>query len=350
MGEGCIHRLLGAIPDLMFRLDRDGTFLDVYGREMERRLGLSPESAITANIRDGPLADASKALLAGAWDALADGEMQTVEFEMRTPGGVRSHEARIVPSGDGEIVAIVRDVTDLELARRELARSNEELEQFAYVASHDLREPLRMVTSYLQLLSKRYQGRLDADADEFIHFAVDGAERMRGLIDGILAWSRVGRRGREFRSTDSNAVLRSSLANLQVAIVEAGAVVTHDSLPAVVADPDQLMQLFQNLVGNAIKFRGAEPPRVHVSASRDEAQWKFQVTDNGIGLDPQNADRIFKMFQRLHDRETYPGTGIGLAVARRIVERHGGRIWVESEPGRGATFLFTLPERAATAG
>jgi signal transduction histidine kinase len=231
----------------------------------------------------------------------------------------------------------------------ELARSNQDLEQFASVASHDLQEPLRMVTSYVQLLARRYQSRLDSDAEEFINFAVDGATRMHTLINDLLAYSRVGTGGKPFEPTNSETILQQSLDNLQVTMEESGAVVTHDSLTTVMADDLQLGQLFQNLIGNAIKFHGEEPPRVHVSARPGGNGWIFSVRDNGIGIAPEYAERIFIIFQRLHSREEYPGTGIGLAVCKKIVECHGGRIWVESELGKGATFYFTLPASKAKA-
>jgi len=235
----------------------------------------------------------------------------------------------------------------MEVALREktekLARSNEDLGQFAYVASHDLQEPLRMVTSYVQLLAKRYESKLDADANEFIDFAVDGAVRMRKLINDLLTYSRVGTQGKELSPTDSEAVLAQSVNDLKVAIEENGALVTHDPLPTVMADRPQLGQLFQNLIGNAIKFRGNEPPRVHISSSRNGSGWIFSVRDNGIGIAAEYSERIFVIFQRLHSRQEYAGTGIGLAICKKIVERHGGRIWVESEIGKGATFYFILP-------
>lgn len=233
----------------------------------------------------------------------------------------------------------------------DLKRSNMELEQFAYVASHDLQEPLRMVTSYLQLLERRYRDRLDPDAADFIRFAVDGADHMKRLISGLLEYSRLGTGDRPFAPTDCEAALDRALANLTVAISESGASVTHDPLPAVMADAEKLVQLFQNLVGNGIKFRREAPPKVHLSAARSGEEWIFSVSDNGIGIEPKFAERIFVIFQRLHGRDDYPGTGIGLALCRKIVEQHGGRIWVESRPGEGSVFRFTLPcDRAAAAG
>lgn len=230
----------------------------------------------------------------------------------------------------------------LEESVAELGRSNADLQQFAYVASHDLQEPLRMVSSYTQLIARRYKGKLDADADEFIAFAVDGANRMQRLILDLLAYSRVNTAGRQFEPTAMETVLKAALNNLTDAVKESQAIITHDPLPAVMGDDKQLAQLFQNLLSNAVKFGGAQPPRIHISAKQTDGEWLFSVRDHGIGLDPQYADRIFVIFQRLHTREEYPGTGIGLAICKKIVERHGGRIWVESELGKGATFYFTM--------
>jgi two-component system sensor histidine kinase/response regulator len=235
-----------------------------------------------------------------------------------------------------------------EIAAREqvqaaLQRSNAELEQLAYVASHDMQEPLRMVASYLQLVAERYADRLDADGHEFIGFAVDGAKRMQALISDLLAFSRVSTRARPFAPTDCAQIVDTAKLHLRVAIAENAAEVSCGELPTVEGDATQLLQLFQNLIGNAIKFRGAAVPRVHVAAERRGSDWCFAVSDNGIGIAPEYFERIFVLFQRLHGRNEYPGTGIGLALCKRIVERHGGRIWVESQPEQGSVFRFTLP-------
>jgi PAS domain S-box-containing protein len=248
-------------------------------------------------------------------------------------------------------ISVVEDITHdkeaeqaLQRTADELARSNRDLEQFAYVASHDLQEPLRMVAGYLQLLSERYRGQIDAKADKYIAYAVDGATRMSTLIRDLLAYSRVGTCAEPLSPTSSQEALDFALKNLRSAIDESGAAVTHDQLPVVRADKTQLTQVFQNLVGNALKFRDpGRPPRIHVEVRQQQGQWLFSVTDNGVGFEQQYEEKIFVIFQRLHGRGNYPGTGIGLAICRRIVERHGGRIWARGEPGQGATFFFTLP-------
>lgn len=254
--------------------------------------------------------------------------------------------------GEPHILGLVYDISERKLAEErlkqqaeELIRSNKELEQFAYVASHDLQEPLRMVSSYMQLLSRRYQGKLDQDADEFIAFAVEGANRMKLLINDLLAFSRVGTRGKEFAPVELEETLEQVMMSLQLMVEETGASITHDPLPQVLADDGQMLQLFQNLIGNALKFRGTSPPKVHIGVRRQGDDWLLFVRDNGIGIDAQFFERIFVIFQRLHNRNEYEGTGIGLAICRKIVERHAGRIWVESEPDKGATFYFTLPAR-----
>ncbi len=261
-------------------------------------------------------------------------------------GSIVWYETRISPiKHDSEVVGMIlvtSDITERKRMEEALKHSNTELEQFAYIASHDLQEPLRMVTSYTQLLEKRYKDRLDADAHDFIGYAVDGATRMQRMINDLLTYSRVGRQGKEFQTTNCEDVFSYVLANLQLAIEESGALVTHDPLPTVMADESQLVQLFQNLLSNAITYRNQESPRVRVSAEQKVNEWVFAISDNGIGIEPQYFDRLFKLFQRLH-AGSYPGSGIGLAVCKRIIERHGGRIWVESKVGKGSTFYFTIP-------
>lgn len=237
---------------------------------------------------------------------------------------------------------------ELEKLTGELTRSNQELQQFAYVASHDLQEPLRMVVSYMQLVERRYRDKLDDDGKEFIHFAVDGASRMQKLIQSLLTYSRVASKGKPLEPTPLERAFEQALSNLCMAIEETGATVTRDELPTVLADETQFMQLFQNLLGNAIKFHGTEPPRVHVSVEDKGDEWLFSVRDNGIGFDPQYAERIFVIFQRLQRRDEYPGTGIGLSVCKKIVERHGGSIRAESQIDRGAVFYFTIPKLERT--
>jgi PAS domain S-box-containing protein len=252
---------------------------------------------------------------------------------------------------DGELLvtAVIRDVTERKRAEEQLktiaadlARSNAELEQFAYVASHDLQEPLRMVASYTQLLKRRYATKLDHDADEFIDFAVDGARRMQELINDLLAYSRVGTRALHLETVDVGALVDGIVGDLTFALEESGGIITHGELPTVRADAIQLRQLFQNVLANAIKFCGDRPPEVRVTSEADRDELRFTVQDSGIGIEPQYLDRIFVLFQRLHTRADYPGTGIGLAICKKIVERHGGRIWVESELGRGTSIHFTL--------
>jgi len=264
------------------------------------------------------------------------------------------YNASVYRNEKGEVLGVfgaARDITARKRAEEmlkktlaDLERSNKELEQFAYVASHDLREPLRMVASFTQLLAKRYQDKLDADANEFISYAVDGANRMQKMVNDLLSYSRVGVRGKPFEPTDCTGILNQTLTDLKVAIDENEAIITHDALPVVMGDELQLVQLFQNLIENGIKFRSKEAPRIHISAQENGNEWIFTVQDNGIGIDPQYNERIFIIFQRLHGRENYPGTGIGLAICKKIVERHGGRVWVDSQPGNGSTFYFTIPK------
>ena len=236
---------------------------------------------------------------------------------------------------------------DLEKKSQDLTRSNADLEQFAFAASHDLKEPLLGITIGLKLLKKRYEGKLDSEADKFIAETIGEAKWMQTLISEMLMYSRMGASSRPFEPTDCTTVLNRSLSNLKIPLEQSGAAVTHDRLPQVIADPLQLGQLLQNLINNAIKFRGKEKPRIHISAEKKENEWVFSVSDNGIGIPAEHYEKIFELFHRLH-KEKYPGTGIGLATCKKIVEHHGGRIWVTSKPGQGTTFYFTIPERQTT--
>ena len=295
------------------------------------------------------------------------GEKPSVRFEkryIRKSGAIVWVDLSVALACDASGVpqyeiALFDDITErkkaeaaLREAHEELKRSNAELEQFAYVASHDLQEPLRMVSSYTQLLMRRYGDKLDGDAKDFTAFIVDGATRMKQLIEDLLAYSRVGTRDKNFKPVDAESSLKRALTNLRAAIQDSGATVTQDKLPTIPCDEVQLAQLFQNLIGNALKFRKPDvAPAVHVGAAEQGAEWEFMVRDNGIGIEPQYFERIFMVFQRLHDKGEYPGTGIGLAIVKKVVERHGGRIWVQSQPGAGTTFHFTMPkERKAANG
>ncbi|HZQ70790.1 MAG TPA: ATP-binding protein [Terriglobales bacterium] len=260
---------------------------------------------------------------------------------------LKDHLARL----PGSVRRAIRE-TKLRQEHRQsqddLARSNRDLEQFAYVASHDLQEPLRMVATYTQLLEERYGSKLDAEANRYIHYAVDGALRMQKLVQDLLAFSRVGRQGETLESTDCNLVLQVALENLDAARKESGAIIQSCHLPVLIADRSQLVQVFQNLIGNAIKFRGSEPPWIQVRAELIGKEWVFSVADNGIGIAPEHADSVFVIFRRLHARTEYPGNGIGLSICKKIVEQHGGRIWVESQVGHGSTFRFTLPSKTTS--
>jgi PAS domain S-box-containing protein len=277
------------------------------------------------------------------------GKVDNLELETVTKSGRTKHVLLNATLDAGFISGMVLDISDrkraekkLEEAVAELKRSNAELDHFAHVASHDLKEPLLTIMSYLKLLERRYKGKLETETDQFISDAIKNAMRMQTMISELLEFSRVGRADKSFERTDSNAVLTNSLANLRNAIDQSNASVTHDPLPEVMADQVQLIQLFQNLISNALKFCGASPPRIHISAVKRDKEWVFSVRDNGIGIPEEHLGDVFELFQRLH-KDKYPGTGIGLSTCKKIVERHGGRIWVESEAGKGSTFYFTLP-------
>jgi PAS domain S-box-containing protein len=359
LAEERYRGLLEAAPDAMVVVDELGeiVLLNVqaekqFGYNRDELVGQKITNIIPTGFAERLIADGTRT----AAQALAQQIGTGIELNaLRKDGSRFPIEIMLSPleNADGILVtAAVRDITVRRAAEAhlvnkvdELNRSNVELERFAYIASHDLQEPLRMVASYTQLLARRYKGKLDADADEFISFAVDGAQRMQRLIQDLLLFSRVGTQGVELVETSSEDALQSALVNLRSAVKASGALITHDPLPAVMADEMQLVQLFQNLVGNAIKYQKPGVPTVHISATRSGSKWDFSVKDNGLGIEPQYFEKIFGMFQRLHKREEFAGTGIGLAICRKIVERHGGTITVESQPGQGSTFHFVLAER-----
>jgi PAS domain S-box-containing protein len=331
------------------RLDAHGRYI-IANKAYANMLGYQPLEMTGRDWQETAHPDDLDKMVAAYQKMLKDGKVEVEARGMRKDGSVFYKQVVMVSAYDEQKQFIghhcfMKNISDRKEAEEELARSNAELEQFAYVASHDLQEPLRMVVSYLQLLERRYKHKLDASADEFIAYAVDGASRMQTLINDLLEYSRIDTRGQDFTEVDCFQVLERALGNLKMAIAESNAAITHDLLPEIMADPTQLMQLFQNLIGNAIKFRGEQAPKIHIGVERQSDRWLFSVCDNGIGIEPQYSERIFAVFQRLHNRVKYKGTGIGLAICKKIVERFGGRIWVESELDRGSTFYFTVPER-----
>ncbi len=250
------------------------------------------------------------------------------------------------------VLSSMRDITDIKNREEkeqkfieELTRSNVELERFAYVSSHDLQEPLRMVTLYSQLLERRYKDRLDSDSDDFIEYIVEGAQRMRLLIDGLLEYSRVNSQTTIFKKVDLETVLDAVIHNLKIIIDENNVSISHNNLPTISGDQNQMLQVFQNLISNAIKFHGSQPPKINISVKKNEKEWIIAVKDNGIGIDPKYQKQIFEVFKRLHTKQQYPGTGIGLSITQKIILQHGGQIWVESELGKGTTFYFTIPNK-----
>jgi PAS domain S-box-containing protein len=357
--ESRYRGLLEAAPDAMVVVNPAGeiVLLNVqaekqFGYHRDELLGQKVKNIIPEGFAERLIADGTRS----AAEALAQQIGTGIELNGRRKNGSEFPiEIMLSPLENAEgvlVTAAIRNITERKISEEhlvktvgELKRSNDELQQFAYVSSHDLQEPLRMVTSYTQLLAGRYKGRLDSDADEFIAFAVDGCNRMQGLIKDLLAYSRAGTNGKVLREVSAENALKEALANLRATIDQSSAVVTHDALPDIRTDETQLTQVFQNLVGNAIKYHGTEVPHVHVSATKNGgSEWTFSVRDNGLGIDPQYFDRIFILFQRLHGRDEFEGTGIGLAICKKILERLGGRIWVESQPEKGSTFYFALPE------
>jgi PAS domain S-box-containing protein len=361
--ETRFRMLLESAPDAMVIVNSEGLIVlsnakteGIFGYSPVELVGQPVEILMAPALRDGHMghrasfaAAPRKREMGAGLDLLAqrkDGSLFPVEISLSPLEGE-----------DGmSVTAAIRDVTERVAAARQLAekmtelrQSNDALEQFAHIASHDLQEPLRMVASYVQLLSKRYKGKLDADADEFIGFAVDGTQRMKRLIEDLLVYSRAGRGVMSDKPVRSEQVLLEALYNLRTAIADSGAEVTYEGLPTIATGELQLVQLFQNLVGNAIKYRGERAPRIHVSAQKEVTpegdEWVFSVADNGIGIEPRYSERVFVIFQRLHGVGEYEGTGIGLAICKRVLQQQGGRIWVESEPGQGSVFHFALPVR-----
>ncbi len=382
------------VKDVFIAIDRQGYI--TYISPQVRRYGYTPEEIVNRHIGEFILEEDRERVLADFEHTMLTAEEFPTQFRFRDRSGAVwwiEEYSSVCTDESGAVTGIkgvLRDITDRKMAEEELQQirvylenlvqertaglvaanerlsreiverkeqerrleeiaaalrqSNQELERFAYVASHDLQEPIRAITSYAQLIARRYQGRLDPDADEFLQFIVDGGMRMQALVNDLLEYSRVSTQGKPLEPTESESALRHALDNLNQTIEDQGACITHDPLPRVMADNSQLVRLFQNLIDNAIKFRREdERPEIHISVRPSGTMVQFSVRDNGIGIDPEYRDKIFVMFQRLHTMEQYPGTGIGLAICKRIVERHGGRIWVESEPGKGSVFHFTLP-------
>jgi len=338
-----------AFPDLFFRTDRGGTILDRKGGDPDGPY-LEPERSLRGKkIQDVPLRDVARKFSEALTDVVGGKELARIEYSLEVGGGTRFYEARLLPLLSDQVMIIVRNISERKRAElaladkaRELERSNAELAQFAYVASHDLQEPLRTVQSYLQLIRRRYSENLDDDANEFIDFAVEGAQRMRKLINDLLIYARVSSRAEPHKQTDLAEVVDDVVASLEAAISEGGGTVTRGELPQLPADAGQMRQLFQNLLSNALKFCRDRTPDVRVEAERQGSKWVLSVSDNGIGIHPDYTDKVFEIFKRLHSKEKYSGTGIGLAICKKIAERHGGQIWVESTPGVGSTFHIEL--------
>lgn len=351
--DSTFRSLLEAAPDGILLVARDGSIIlansacsRIFGYEPGELTGELVEVVVPDHIRPG------HAEMRDRYFANPHSRPMGIGLDLvaaRKGGATIPVEISLSPfkfEGSDAAIAIIRDVTDQRRLTRELRRSNEELEQFAYVASHDLQEPLRMVSGYTQLLKRRYADKIDSEGNEYIEFAVDGVKRMQALINDLLAFSRLNTRGKPFVSVSMDDVLKQVLANLKVVIEETKAHITADPLPLVIGDRTQLIQLVQNLLGNALKFRRPDGrPEVHIGAKFVDDFWQFAVADNGIGIEPEYREKVFVIFQRLHGREQYPGTGIGLAICKKIVERHHGRIWIEASPQAGTTFQFTLPDK-----
>jgi PAS domain S-box-containing protein len=354
--EADLERLSTALSHAMEGISQ----LDLHGRYIQvnqayaAMVGYTPEAMIGMDWQQTVHPDDLETLRLAYQHMLDHGKVEVDARGIRKDSSVFYKQLVMVTAYDSQLqmtghYCFMKDISDrkqaeaeLQAQTQELARSNAELQQFAYVASHDLQEPLRMITSYLELLERRYRGQLDPSADKFIAYAVDGAVRMQTLIQDLLSYSRVGTRGQRFTKLDCATIVNTAIKNLQVSIAQSNAVITQDKMPEVYGDSTQLVQLFQNLLSNAIKFRRDIPPHIQIRVEKTRDEWLFSVCDNGIGIESQYADRIFLIFQRLHSRTEYPGTGIGLAICKKIVERHGGNLWLESKVGQGSCFYFTL--------
>ena len=340
--------LIEASLDPLVTISAEGKITDV-NTATEKVTGYSAEDLIGTDFADY-FTDPEKAR-SGYEQVFRYGLVKNYELAIRHKNGRSTpviYNASLYRDDSQKVTGIfaaARDISDRKRAEADVIRSNEDLRQFAYVASHDLQEPLRNVTSCLQLLEKKYKNKLDTEATQYIDYAVEGAVRMKALIQDLLAYSRVGTKGKAPEPTDTQQILAAAVKNLKSAITETGAVISHDPLPTIPVDDTQLLQVFQNLIGNAIKFRRDEPPQIHVSAVKNDTEWIFSVKDNGIGIESRHWDRIFVIFQQLNKRTEYEGTGMGLAIVKKVVDRHGGRVWVESFPGKGTTLYFAIPEK-----
>jgi len=345
-------------PDLIARIDTDFKYIFINFKILELQ-GNYPDFYIGKTFEETGTPRRYAEMWRSKYQKLLDtGELQNFEYMSITKNGFRYFETTAVPEYNSKgkiesILSISRDITERKESERqlketiaELQRSNEELQSFAYITSHDLQEPLRTIASYAQLIERRYKGKLDSDADDFIEYMVDGAKRMKSMIQGLLDYSRVGTKGNEFKEFKSQDVLDYALSNLESAVTEHNAEITVDPLPVIYADEDQIARVFQNLIGNALKFsREGVKPEIHISAREKDKEYVFSVSDNGIGMEEQYTNHIFEVFKRLHSIDEYQGAGIGLAIVKRIIDRHEGRVWVKSELGHGSKFYFTIPVR-----